>query len=70
MTVTLVVSVIAAAMLLVAVVGIVRMAWRTFHDNEEMVPGGSWGVQMLAARKGKGAPGKRKSRWTRKSRAS
>jgi len=73
MTVTLVVSVIAAAMLLVAVVvavvGIVRMAWRTFHDNEEMVPGGSWGKQMFAARKGKGAPGKRKSRWTRKSRA-
>jgi hypothetical protein len=69
MTVTLVVSVIAAAMVLVAVVGIVRVAWRTFHDNEEMVPGGSWGEQMLAAREGKEAPGKRKSRWKRRSRA-
>ena len=62
MTVTLVVSVIAAAMLLVMVVGMARMAWRTFHDNEEMVPGGSMGDQMLAGRKGKRARGRRKRR--------
>ena len=70
MTVTLVVSVVAVAMLLVAVAGTVRMAWRTFHDNEEMVPGGSWGDQMLGGGKGKGAHGKRKSRWRRERRTS
>lgn len=57
-----IVSVIAAAMVLAIVVGIVRIAWRTFHDNEEMVSGGSWGEQMLAARKRKRARRKRKSR--------
>lgn len=62
MTVTLVLSVIVVAVLLVTVVGMARMAWRTFHDNEEMVPGGSMGDQMLAARKGKGTRGKRKRR--------
>ena len=70
MTVRLVVSVIVAAMFLVAVVGTARMAWRTFHDNEEMVPGGSWGDQYLGGGKSKGAPGKRKSRWRRKRRVS
>lgn len=54
-------SVIAVAMVLVIVAGVVRMVWRTLHDNEEMVPGGSWGDQMLTAGKGKGA-----SRWRRK----
>lgn len=70
MTFHLVVSVIAVAMFLVAVAGTARMAWRTFHDNEEMVPGGSWGDQYLGSGKGKGAHGKPKSRWRRKSRAS
>ncbi len=53
---------IVVAVLLVAVAGMARMAWRIFHDNEEMEPGGSMGDQMLAARKRKSACRKRKSR--------
>ncbi len=62
MTVDQVVAVIVVAMLLVAVVGMARLAWRTFHDNEEMVPGGSLGRQFLGRRKGKRARGRRKRR--------
>lgn len=49
-------------MLLVGVAGTARMAWRIFHDNEEMVPGGSLGRQFLGRRKGKRTRGKRRSR--------
>ena len=62
MTFNQVVAVIVAAMLLVAVAGLARMAWRTFHDNEEMVPGGSLGRQFLGGRKGKRARRGRKRR--------
>ncbi len=57
-----VVAVIAGAMLLVAVVGTARFAWRIFHDNEEMVPGGSLSRQFLGRTKGERARGKRRRR--------
>lgn len=56
-----IVSVLAAAMVLVIVVGMVRMAWRVFHGNEEMEAGGSMGDQMRSAKR-KRAFGKRKRR--------
>ena len=62
MTFHLVVSVVAVAMFLVAVAGTARMAWRTFHNNEEMVPGGSLGRQFLGRTKGKRARRGRKRR--------
>ena len=49
-------------MLLVGVAGMARMAWRIFHDNEEMVPGGSLSRQFLGRRKDKGARGRRRRR--------
>lgn len=57
-----VVAVIAGAVLLVAVVGTARFAWRIFHDNEEMVPGGSLSRQFLGRTKGKRARRGRKRR--------
>jgi len=59
-TVIAILSVIATAMLVVGVVGTARFAWRIFHDNEEMVPGGSLSRQFLGRRKDKGARGWRK----------
>jgi hypothetical protein len=53
MTFDRVVAVIVVAMLLVAVVGTARFAWRIFHDNEEMVPGGSLSRQFLGRTRGK-----------------
>ena len=49
-------------MLLVTVVSLARMAWRTFHDNEEMVPGGSLSRQFFGRTKGKRARRGRKRR--------
>jgi hypothetical protein len=45
--VTLVVTVVLAALVLVCLLGGCLMAWRILHGNEEMEPGGSLGRQML-----------------------
>jgi hypothetical protein len=41
------VALIAVAGLVLAVLGMGRMAWRLWRDNEEPEPGGSLGRQML-----------------------
>ena len=41
------VLVIAAASLLLIVLGVARVAWRFLHDNEEPQAGGSMGYQLF-----------------------
>lgn len=55
-----VVAVIAGAVLLVAVVGTARFAWRIFHGNEEAVPGGSLSRQFLGRTNGRRSRRRRK----------
>ena len=45
-----VLSVVSIAVLVVVLVGLGRMGWRIWHDNEPMEPGGSMGDQMLGTR--------------------
>lgn len=52
-------AVIVIVVLLVIVVG--AMSWRIIRGNEEMVPGGSMGDQILAG-KNKRDPSKRRNR--------
>ncbi len=42
-----IVSVLAGAWILVTVLGLGRMAWRTWRHNEELRPGGSASRQMF-----------------------
>ena len=42
-----VVSVISVAILVVVALGMGRMGWRLWHNNEQMEAGGSMGDQML-----------------------
>ena len=45
-----VLSIVTIALLVVVLVGMGRMGWRIWHDNEPMEPGGSMGDQMLGTR--------------------
>lgn len=45
-----IVSVVGIAGLVVVVVGMGRMGWRIWHDNEEMEAGGSMSHQMFATK--------------------
>ncbi len=43
----LILAIVAALWLLAVLVAMGVLAWRTFHDNEEMEPGGSMGRQTF-----------------------
>ena len=45
------VLVIAAASLLLILLGVARVAWRFLHDNEEPQAGGSMGHQLFGRKK-------------------
>lgn len=49
---------IVVLVLVLVVIGMVRMGWRIWHDNEQMEPGGSMGDQMLASTKHEPVPRK------------
>lgn len=42
---------VALAVIVLVIVQIVRMAWRLFRGDEELVSGGSWGNQFFGRRK-------------------
>jgi hypothetical protein len=51
MDVTLIIGIVAAVFLLVAALGLGRMAWRLWRGDEELEPGGSMGRQMFGRSK-------------------
>jgi hypothetical protein len=50
---------IAVVVMALVLVHVVRMGWRFFRGDEEMVSGGSWGIQLFGRRKDRHDPSTR-----------